>query len=219
MRRWLAAAAAASSLGCGPFYCVARGTRVATPGGPRRVEGLRVGDEVFAVDPASGALAAAKLTAVRSARREVGSLQVAGRVLEVTSDHPLYDPDGAGFFPAGDWFLGRRERALWFDGERCRAVSVERALAFAGLAEVFDLTVDHPWHTFVAEGVVVHNKSPPLCQIDQPDAGWQSLRGGESGGTCGCQSSDGGMAPTGQWHCPAGGGTAACVCGSTDGGP
>ena len=32
--------------------------------------------------------------------------------------------------------------------------------AFAGVPEVFDLTVDHPLHNFIANGVLVHKKEP-----------------------------------------------------------
>lgn len=37
-------------------------------------------------------------------------------------------------------------------------VRVERVSTFAGIHEVFDLTVDHPLHNFIAAGVLVHNK-------------------------------------------------------------
>lgn len=222
MRRWVAAAAAASGLGCGPFYppgCVARGTRVTTPGGSRRVEELAVGDEVIAIDPESGAFAVARLSAVRSVQREAGALTAAGRTLQVTSDHPLYDPDARGFFPAGDWLLGRRRNLLVFEGARCAVVTLERSEAFAALTDVFDLTVDHAWHTFVAEGVVVHNKSSRNeCTVEVVDAGFASVTVGETNGPpCACPS-DGGTARVGKWEC-ASPVTPYCAGCSTDGGP
>lgn len=37
---------------------------------------------------------------------------------------------------------------------------------FAGVFDVFDLTVDHPLHNFVANGVLVHNKEGfPVCAL------------------------------------------------------
>jgi hypothetical protein len=41
-------------------------------------------------------------------------------------------------------------------------VAVERVTHEGGVVEVFDLSVDHPVHTFVADGIVVHNKPPPF---------------------------------------------------------
>jgi hypothetical protein len=133
----------------------------------------------------------------------------------VTADHPLYDPLARGFFPAGDWLLGLRTHLLEIsDGRSSTPVRVEAFEAFTRLDEVFDLTVAHEWHTFIAEGIVVHNKQPANCSI--PDGG--STNGGtppELRPTCSC--ADGGV---GRWSCEASGGSATCLlCGQPDAGP
>ncbi len=168
MKRVLTAAAAAMSLvGCGGTTCIARGARVATPGGPRPIEALREGDTIVVVEPASGMTAASRIVRIVSSHREVGALALGGVSLRLTSDHPVYDPVARGFFPAGDWLLGTRTSLLRLDGDAVRPALVEQAQPFVGTAEVFDLTVEHEWHTFVAEGVVVHNKSVLLnCITD-----------------------------------------------------
>jgi hypothetical protein len=156
-KRWMAGWAAAAAMSC---WCVARGTKVSTPRGPRRVEELAVGDELIAVNPDTGERAPTVLVAVRAAQRECGALRVAGSTLTVTSDHPLFDPGTGRFHPAGDWLTGARTQLLTFDGARLREVAVDGRQAFVSVEQVFDLSVAHAWHTFVAEGVVVHNKSP-----------------------------------------------------------
>lgn len=173
MKRVLTAAAAAMSLvGCGGTTCIARGARVATPGGPRPIEALREGDTIVVVEPASGMTAASRIVRIVSSHREVGALALGGVSLRLTSDHPVYDPVARGFFPAGDWLLGTRTSLLRLDGDAVRPALVEQAQPFVGTAEVFDLTVEHEWHTFVAEGVVVHNKS--IIRTCTTDAGMVS---------------------------------------------
>jgi hypothetical protein len=173
-----AAALAASSC----LFCVARGSRVRTPRGERLIEELAVGDEVLCVDPVTGVLVAAALREVRSAVRECVSLSFAGVELVVTSDHPLYCPATREWAPAGDWALGRRTQLLHVDGETVAPVAVERVSAFAGVRTVFDLTVEHPLHNFVANGALVHNKS----RVQQCDVETVSMRAET---TCG-QSAD-----------------------------
>ena len=153
----------------GPSTCVARGARVATPKGPRPIEELEVGDEVLAVDPATGSPAATRITHVRSAPRGGGAFTVGAPTPPVTTDHPLFDPKARDFFPAGDWLLGTRSTLWALDGESCREVEVTARQTYAGVHTVFDLTVESELHTFVAEGFVVHNKVPDYCLV--PDGG------------------------------------------------
>lgn len=165
MRRSLLLAASLAS----SCLCVARGSRIRTPKNERLVEELAIGDEVLCVDPESGSLVAGKLSAIRTATRECLSLSYGGEALIATSDHPLYCPDARQWAPAGDWALGKRTRLLRASAgdERIAPVSVERTAMFAGVHQVFDLTVDHPLHNFVANSVLVHNKSQPrTCTPD-----------------------------------------------------
>ncbi len=140
--------------------CIGEGTLVDTPSGARRIEDLEVDDVVIAVDPASGDREAARVQAIRSSVREVFSLQ--GGALLVTADHPLFDPMSGTFHPAMDWLTGRRS-TLMAASSSWAGVQTVTEHAPAGLHEVFDLTVDHRWHTFVAGGLVVHNKSFAGC--------------------------------------------------------
>ena len=156
----------ASGLACA---CVARGAVVRTPNGRRRIEDIEVGDTVFSVDPETGELVATTVTHIKSSERECVELVCGnGDTLVCTSDHPVYDPSAEEYADAGDWVTGEREAVLRVDGEQVRPHALESAVTYSGIREVFDLTVDHDLHNFVANGFLVHNKSPPPseCQIN-----------------------------------------------------
>ncbi len=143
--------------------CVAAGSRVATPDGWLNIELLQVGDEVFAVDPATGTVHATTITAVRRSQREcVALVSAAGHTLHLTPDHPVYAPEVAGFVEAGRLVLGQTTQVLIVEDQptaRAEVTSVGPCSRYAGVFEVFDLTVAGPYPTFIAEGFVVHNKS------------------------------------------------------------
>lgn len=155
-------------MGLGASCCVARGTRVRTRTGERLVESLEVGDEVVCVDPSTSTRVVARLSAIRTSRRECLLVSAGARSLACTTDHPLYDPLAGLYADAGDWALGKRQALLEVPEDE--AVACVTVGARAGLevtvADVFDLTVDHPLHNFVANGLLVHNKSPPRCNPD-----------------------------------------------------
>lgn len=199
---------------CGPVVsCVARGARVQTPRGGRAIEDLRVGDEVVVANPATGLTVVSHITAITSATRECGSLEIGGRTLKLTSDHPVYDPVAKGFFPAGDWLLGDRKQLLEIGDDGPRVVQVDGAKLFCAVSEVFDLTVEHEWHTFVAEDIVVHNKQAPGCSI--PDGGrTMTTTPDDERPVCSC-----GNARFGRWTCASGVAPATCeLCGTVDAG-
>lgn len=152
---------------CAPEACVAAGTRVATPFGWVSVEVLRPGDRILAACVATGALVEAPLRAVRRARREcVALVSATGERLVATPDHPIFAPTLGGFVDAGRMALGQVTRALIVEeGEpeaRAREAELAPCETYAGVHEVFDLTVEGAFPTFVAEGFVVHNKSTPI---------------------------------------------------------
>lgn len=142
--------------------CFVRGTRVATPRGPRPIDELRVGEVVWSWSlerraPVERAVA----RVIRSERSDLFRVRAAGRVLTgVTPDHPFYDASTERFAPAID--LALRSRLLAWAGEGDASLvavdSLER-LFDAGPTPVWDLTIDGPEHDFFAEGVLVHNKS------------------------------------------------------------
>lgn len=71
-------------------YCVAAGTMIATPRGQVPVERIRDGDEVLAFDSSLGQLVTAAVAGVASRESDgVLEIEVGGRVLRVTGEHPI----------------------------------------------------------------------------------------------------------------------------------
>lgn len=140
--------------------CIAEGTWVSTPKGRTPVERLRVGDSVYSVDTETGALVEVSITHVRSAVRESLSLELdSHEMLRCSSNHPIFDPQTQTYRPASDWITGDARQLLQIVEGRPRVSEVLARSAYAGLVRVFDLTVSGPHSNFIAEGVVVHNKS------------------------------------------------------------
>lgn len=134
--------------------CFAVGTPVSTTSGVVAIETLRPGDGVVAVDE-SGALVPACVT--RLALHSVGEcyrLRIGGAELRVTGEHPLCV--GPGSFRRVDQ-LRAGDLVLTYDGRALVPSRVESVERLTGEVTVCDLSVDGP-HTFVAGGVVAHNK-------------------------------------------------------------
>lgn len=92
-----------------------------------------------------------------------------GLVVRCSTDHAIFTPDGwrkAGELAAGDYVFGagfagvpNPEQALAErDGGAAAAVPHRLALvADDGVEMTYDLSVQGPWHNFLANGIVVHN--------------------------------------------------------------
>ena len=131
--------------------CVLAGTAIETPGGPRLVETLRVGDAVLSVAGDGQRVEGVVVSVRRSvALRWKRVFLDGGATLDVTPPHPVATAAGwraAGALAAGDVVRGA-----------AGLTKVARVEDRVGLATVHDLSVE-PGETFLAEGVLVHNKS------------------------------------------------------------
>lgn len=192
MKSLLAGVSLLGAVGCGPVLCVARGAKVRVPGGTRPIEDLVDGDVVLCVDPETGKSVAATIFAVRQSRRECVRLLVDGTSLTATSDHPVYCPVSKSWADAGDWVVGKRTQLLRVHEERVEPVKVTGVSAYAGVFDVYDITVDHPLHNFVADGILVHNKQPPRLQCPTECVVNGLLH--QQGAACTCADGPGGYA-------------------------
>jgi len=133
--------------------CVAQGTRIDTPDGPRTVESLAVGDLVWAWDLERRQRLAAPIEAIARSTAE-RTLQL-GRGLRATPDHPVWT--GLAFEPFEPFERVRSGTPLLAnDGSVRAAENAPRPIS--GPVEVYDLSVAWP-HTYYADGILVHNKS------------------------------------------------------------
>ncbi len=157
--------------------CIAEGGRVSTPRGLVAIERVRVGDEVWAVDPKTGERHRTKVTNIQSARREC--LRVTGergRRLTATPDHPVWSALDQDYVPIGRLVAAGQGSLLRVDGGAPKADQLRELEVFVGVHRVFDITVEHPLHNFVVDGFVVHNKLPP-----QPPTATATPTGSSSG--------------------------------------
>lgn len=135
------------------FTCVAEGTAIATPRGPRPVETISVGESVLAYDVVSGRPVHTRVRAVAAAYSN--SLFALTDQLTVSARHPVY-ADGA-------WVEAQAvEPGAALLGIGGRQLATPRAIATGGT--VYDLSVEWP-HNYFAGGVLVHNKA-----VESPEA-------------------------------------------------
>jgi predicted lipid-binding transport protein (Tim44 family)/intein/homing endonuclease len=133
--------------------CFPAGTGIATPNGTRSIEELASGDEVLSIDP-DGRSVPTRVKTIFVSKSALLKIKTSRGAFRTTGDHPIGLGEGR-FRPAGELRSG--DRVTRWEGGRLIEVKVRRVGAFAGKGLVFNLEVEGP-HTFIAEGVVVHNK-------------------------------------------------------------
>jgi hypothetical protein len=134
------------------FRCVAHGTSVATEHGPRPVEELAVGDQVWAFDRYAGRTL---LTPVRAIHSAIAPqvIEVDGR-LRLTAHHPV--------LADGEWqAAGHLAPGAALLTEQLVAHTVTHMGVIPAATEVFSLEVGWP-HNYFAAGFLVHNKRPAI---------------------------------------------------------
>ena len=125
--------------------CLARGTMIDTPDGPRAVEALRVGDLVWTLDAAGRRVAQPIVrigsTPVPPTHQVMHLMLDDGREVWVSPGHPTADGRTAGALRVGDELDG----ALIVGNER---------IAYSGGA-TFDILPDSPSGTYWANGILL----------------------------------------------------------------
>ena len=123
--------------------CLARGTRIAAPGGDVAVEDIRVGMRVWSIDGAGVRIVANVVeigqTRVPATHEVVRLVLDDGRVLRASPDHPLVDGRSIGDVRAGDRIDG--------------ATVVSATLEPYDGGSTFDLLTDSQNHAYFADGI------------------------------------------------------------------
>jgi cysteine-rich repeat protein len=141
--------------------CFLAGTLILTPDGAKRIELLEIGQVVWSYDPDKGLVARAITALHRQLSRVICRVASAGACLKgVTPSHPMYDAARDRYTALRD--LDAESRLLLFlDGARHVApideIQIEEA--FEPSFDVYNLTVEGPEHNYIADGVLVHNKT------------------------------------------------------------
>ena len=132
--------------------CVAEGSFISTPHGSVAIESLRLGDALTVVSQ-DGSFHQGFVTAMLSSVTNewiVLWVQGGGAPLRVTAPHQIRTPRGwrkAGTLVVGDSIVTHK-------GIR----AIDSLIVVSGEVRVFDIDVE-PHHAFIADGVIVHNKS------------------------------------------------------------
>jgi intein/homing endonuclease/predicted lipid-binding transport protein (Tim44 family) len=133
--------------------CFPKGTPIATPQGLKAIETLVSGDEVLAVDE-GGRTVSTRVRTIFINKSSLLEIETRAGRLVATADHPIALGQGR-FRPAGE--LNSGEPILQWKKGRTLITPIGRVREGNEEALVFNLTVDAP-HTFIAGGIVVHNK-------------------------------------------------------------
>jgi predicted lipid-binding transport protein (Tim44 family) len=159
--------------GGGGGGCFPSGTKITTPSGMVRIEEMAAGDEVLAIRE-GGQPVPTPVRELFLTRNAVLRIETDKGAIRATAEHPIGLWRG-GFRSAAELRRGDRIRH-WEDGRIVQGRI--RRIVPAGKEEmVFNLQVGAP-HTFVAEGVVVHNKGGSSSSSSHSSS---SSSGGSSG--------------------------------------
>jgi hypothetical protein len=157
----------ALSSACVGANCLESSTLVSTPSGLRPIGELEVGDLVLSIDPSTGSQVPNRISRVSAAWAWCEKLEVGEESLWLTAEHPVYSPELSEFVAARSWLEGELRQTLSATGATLWAspggVLDQRP------CRVIDLSVAGEPHTFIAAGIVVHNKSlsSPDCDVDE----------------------------------------------------
>ena len=133
--------------------CFPAGTGIATPQGRKAIEELAAGDEVLSVD-SQGRTVRTLVKTIFVNKSPLLKIETQEGRLLTTRDHPVSLGEGR-FRSAGDLKAG--DQITRWENDRLIAGKILRVDSWAGKGLVFNLEVDGP-HTFIAEGIIVHNK-------------------------------------------------------------
>lgn len=148
--------------GCFFTTCFIRGTRVHTPDGPRPIEDLKVGDEVWSWNTSTQQQVRREIIrlyrgeSVSLFRIQAGEFVVKG----VTGEHPFWNPAKKCWVKSKDLSVG--DAVLAWPGEDKAQTQHITQIDLYNTAEnqtVYTLGVDGEEHNYFAEGLLAHNKS------------------------------------------------------------
>ncbi len=162
-----------SLLGCtgDPLtYCIAEGTQIATPTGQLLIEKLQVGDIVYSYNIATSSLEPSKVMFIKKSNQLCYQFRVSDNIrLTATSSHPFYSPQTGKYELAEKWVEKELTQFAFINQNQSYISLPSNSVVPVGKKIVYDITVESPHANFIANGFLVHNKTPPYegtAQID-----------------------------------------------------
>jgi len=133
--------------------CFPAGTAIATPQGEKAIEQLAAGDEILAVDE-QGHTVRTRVKTIFINKSPLAKVETPEGNFMATGDHPVSIGQGR-FRRIFDLHTG--DTITRWENGRLIEGKISGVNQTAGKSLVFNLEVNEP-HTFIAKGVVVHNK-------------------------------------------------------------
>ena len=167
------------ALGRGGGGCLEEGTLVATPDGQVPIERLAPGDAVWAVE--NGQCRPATVQSVMEVNPDdYVEIAVSGRTLRATAEHPVQV--GPGIFRTAST-LQPGDTLLMGGPNDLKAACVESVTRVKAARPAFNLMVA-PGGTYIANGLVVHNKGcflpdTPILRADGTETPISEIRPGD----------------------------------------
>ena len=140
--------------------CFLAGTKIDTPNGEKLIEELQKGASIFAVDPLSGKRVATIVNQVFVSKQDRYLIihTEDGGIVRTTAYHPFYNGLINIFMRIENFSIGDKLVRV-ISGNRS-LVSIEDIEVINKTVIVYNLSVEHDYHTFLAGNYIVHNKTP-----------------------------------------------------------
>jgi len=143
--------------------CVSGDTTILTPEGYVPVKSLKVGDYVMSYAFDQNVLSLARITGIKQGFGKCIQFRSdSGHTLKVTADHPVYSPETMTYIKASSWQFDGLSKVYIVEQNKLKTAIATISKIDSKKIRVFDITVDSPFNNFIANGILVHNKTPPI---------------------------------------------------------
>ncbi len=143
--------------------CVSGDATILTKDGYVPVKSLKVGDYVMSYAFGQNILLQARIVGIKQGFGKCIQFRSdSGHTLKVTADHLVYSPETKTYKKASSWQFDGLSKVYIIEQNKLKIAIATISKIDSKEIRVFDITVDSPFSNFIANGILVHNKTPPL---------------------------------------------------------